>query len=83
MSQPKIPDIACLSEYKTISHNLRDYRNKLEMTQMQIADLANCSPKYLSLLENSCFNNPPSLQLLFDLANVLQIQPYQLFKPLK
>ena len=44
MSQPKIPDIACLSEYKTISHNLRYYRNKLEMTQMQIADLANCSP---------------------------------------
>lgn len=83
MSQPKVPDITYLSVYKTISQNLRYYRNLLEMTQVQIADLADCSPKYLSLLETSCFKNTPSLQLLLDLANALQIQPYQLFKPLE
>lgn len=83
MSQPKVPDITYLSVYKTISQNLRYYRNLLEMTQVQIADLADCSPKYLSLLETSCFKNAPSLQLLLDLANALQIQPYQLFKPLE
>lgn len=82
MSQPKTPDIASLPIYETISQNLKYYRHRLHMTQTQLADLAGCSTKYISLLERSCFENVPSLQLLFDLADVLQIQAYQLFKPL-
>ena len=78
MSQPKIPEMKSFSIYRT----LRYYRNRFEMTQVQVADLADCSPKYLSLLETSCFDNAPSLQVLFNLAAALQIQPYQLFKPL-
>ena len=82
MSQPKIPEMKSFSIYRTLSQNLRYYRNRFEMTQVQVADLADCSPKYLSLLETSCFDNAPSLQVLFNLAAALQIQPYQLFKPL-
>ena len=83
MSQSKKPDTASLSIYETISQNLKFYRHRLRMTQIQVADQANCSAKYLSLLETSCFENVPSLQVLFDLAKVLHIQPYQLFKLLR
>lgn len=82
MSQPKVLDIACFLTYETISQNLNYYRHRLHITQEQLADKAGCSAKYISLLETSCFENVPSLQMLFDLANALKIQPYQLFKPL-
>ena len=83
MSQPKLPDITCLSMYETLSQNLKYYRHRLRMTQVQLVDRAGCSAKYISLLETSCFENVPSLQLLFDLAGALGVQPYQLFKPLR
>ena len=82
MSHPKEPEQNQRKYYRTLSLNLRYYRDRLEMTQMQVADLAGCSPKYISLLETACFENPPSLPMLFFLADALQVEPYQLLKPL-
>lgn len=82
MGHPKIPDPAQAGFYETLSLNLRYYRNRLEMTQVQVADRVDCSPKYISILETSCFDNPPSLPILFYLAEALEVEPYKLLKPL-
>lgn len=82
MGHPKHPTPAQARFYETLSLNLRYYRNRLEMTQVQVADRVDCSPKYISILETSCFDNPPSLSILFYLAEALEVEPYKLLKPL-
>ena len=82
MSQPKLPKESNLKIYKTLSLNLRYYRNRLEMTQEQVASLAGISTKYLSLIESSSYRNPPTLEVIFDLADVLGVEPYRIFKEL-
>ena len=82
MSQPKLPKEPNLAKYKTVSLNLRYYRNRLQMTQEQVASKAGISTKYLSLIESSSFRNPPTLEVLFDLSEALEVEPYRIFKEL-
>ncbi len=82
MSQPKLPKESNFEKYKTMSLNLRYYRHRLQMTQEQVAFEAGISPKYLSLIESASFHNPPTLEVVFDLAEALGIKPYQIFKEL-
>ena len=56
--------------------------NKRQLTQEQLAARAEISAKYVSLIESSSFTNPPTLEVLFDLAASLEVEPFQLFKPL-
>ena len=82
MSQPKVPKESNLGKYKTLSLNLRYYRSRLQMTQEQVASEAGISSKYLSLIESDSFHNPPTLEVVFDLAEALDIKPHQVFKEL-
>lgn len=82
MSQPKLPKESNLQKYKTISLNLRYFRNRLQMTQEQVASKAGISAKYLSLIESASFCNPPTLEVIFDLSEALGVKPYQIFKEL-
>lgn len=82
MSQPKLPKESNFQKYRTLSLNLRYYRNRLQMTQEQIASRAGISAKYLSLIESSSFRNPPTLEVIFDLSEALEIEPYLIFKEL-
>ena len=82
LSQPKLPKESNLQRYKTMSLNLRYFRNRLQMTQEQIASKAGISAKYLSLIESASFCNSPSLEVIFDLAKALDVEPYQVFKEL-
>ena len=60
----------------------RYFRNRLELTQEQVASRAGISTKYLSLIESAAFCNPPTLEVLFDLSDALEIEPYRIFKEL-
>ncbi|MCI8464885.1 MAG: helix-turn-helix transcriptional regulator [Lachnospiraceae bacterium] len=82
MSQPKLPKESNFEKYRTLSLNIRYFRNCLQMTQEQIASKAGISSKYLSLIESASFKNPPSLEVIFDLAKALEVSPYRLFKEL-
>ncbi|MCI8274693.1 MAG: helix-turn-helix transcriptional regulator [Lachnospiraceae bacterium] len=82
MSQPKLPKELNLQKYKTLSLNLRYFRNRLQMTQEQVASRAGISTKYLSLIESASFHNPPTLEVVFDLADALGVEPYRIFKEL-
>ena len=62
--------------------NIRKLRKLHGLTQEQLAARAEISAKYVSLIESSSFTNPPTLEVLFDLAASLEVEPFQLFKPL-
>ena len=45
------------------------------MTQKALAEEAGISPKYLSLIENNAYKHPPSLEIIFELAEILDVLP--------
>lgn len=53
--------------------NLKFYRKKAGMTQEQLAEKINCSPKYISSIESkSKFPSPETIDLISD---VLKVKP--------
>lgn len=57
-------------DYITLGREIRRRRNKLGLTQLQLADMLSCSPSYISHLENG---NKPSLPILIRLAHLLEL----------
>lgn len=59
--------------------NLKWYRFNQDLTQEKLAELSNSTPKYISDLERGKFY--PSFSKIIDLANALNIEPYELLMP--
>lgn len=71
-------DSYVLREYFAI--NLKWYRFKNNYTQERLAELCNLTPKYISSLERGKFC--PSLSKLQKIANALNVEAYELIKPI-
>ena len=56
-------------DYQEIGREIRARRNKLGMTQRQLAAKIPCSLTYISRIENGA---KPSLEVIVDIANALQ-----------
>ena len=61
-------------------HNLKFYRNKLNLTQEQLSELSGISSDYLSEIERG--KKTPSFKRLDLIANSLGIEVYKLFLPI-
>jgi transcriptional regulator with XRE-family HTH domain len=57
--------------------NLRFLRKERKISQMKLSELVNISPNYLNAVENG--KNFPSLDVLQQIIDVLDVLPYQLF----
>ncbi len=57
---------------KHLGINIKFYRNKLDITQEQLAELVDAERSYISALESG--NKSPSLYFLCELAQALKIQ---------
>ena len=66
---------------KNLSMNVKIYRFKAGFTQEQLAELCELSPRYISDIEN-CNGNIP-IDMLENIANKLDIEPFLLIKPQK
>jgi len=62
---------------KLFIQNLRFFRSKQKISQIQLAEKLNISPNYLNAVENG--KNFPSLDVLQKIIDILGILPYQLF----
>jgi len=62
---------------KVFIQNLRFFRNKKKLSQLELSELANITPNYLNAVENG--KNFPSPDVLQRIIEVLDILPYQLF----
>ena len=65
--------------YKVIGNNVAYYRKKKNLTQEGLALKANISRTHISHIEAENINKSPSLDILFRICEVLEIEPYKLF----
>ncbi len=63
-----------------LGFNVRYYRFQLKLTQEQLAEKCDLSPRYISDIETS--NGNISIDTLEKIANVLGVEPYILIKPI-
>ena len=66
--------------YKTISQNIKNYREQNNLTQLQLAEKAQISISYLSKIEASSCSKSFSISTLNQIANALNICITDFFK---
>ena len=59
------------------------YRRKKNMTQMDLAKKAGISRTHMSNIEAAGMEKGFSLELLFRIADILEVPPEELLKPVK
>ena len=69
-----------VENYTELGMNIAYYRKKKGLTQEQLAENAGISRSHLSSIEAPNIVKPMSIELLFRIAKVLEIQPYMLLK---
>ena len=66
------------SKYIELGYNIAYYRKHRRLTQEQLAEKAGISRQHLGAIEAPNLCRPISLDLLFNLASALVIEPYKL-----
>ena len=66
--------------YKIIGLNIKRYRERAKLTQIQLANRAQISISYLSKIEASGCDKSLSISVLNQIANVLNIDITEFFK---
>lgn len=67
-------------KYIRIGLNIALQRKLKNMTQIQLAEAVNISRTHMSNIEAPNMVTPVSLEVIFDIADALEIQPELLFK---
>ena len=57
--------------YQTIGKRIRLLRKQQHLSQLELAEMVDKSPTYISLVENG--QKGPSLEMLVDVANALKV----------
>ncbi|WCR26771.1 helix-turn-helix domain-containing protein [Paenibacillus thiaminolyticus] len=67
-------------QYSTIGDSIRQYRNKANLTQSQLAELSGVSTGYISKIENDEVGRP-SFEKVCPIAKALQIPIHEIVQP--
>ncbi len=65
---------------ENLSYAIGYYRKKKNLSQEQMAEMLGISRQHLSAVEAQGVKRGLSLELLFNIATVLEIEPYMLLK---
>lgn len=65
--------------YMELGYAIAYYRKHRKLTQEQLAERAGISRQHLGAIEAPNILRPLSLDVVFNIATVLEIEPYQLF----
>ena len=63
-----------------LSHAIKFYRKEKKLSQIQLAERAGISRQHLSTVESIRSDRGLSLDALFNIATVLEVEPYLLLK---
>jgi len=66
-------------KYKQLSFNISYHRKRQGFSQLEFAEKINISRTHYSKIEAPNVVNPFSLNVLFDIADALDIEPAKLF----
>ncbi|KIR02748.1 hypothetical protein P261_01563 [Lachnospiraceae bacterium TWA4] len=66
--------------YHTIGSNIKHYRQKAHMTQIELAEAAEISISYISKIEAINCEKSLSISVLNQIANILNVEIIEFFK---
>ncbi len=66
--------------YRDLGSAIAYYRKRKNLTQEQVADLVGISRQHMGAIEAPNMVRALSLEVVFNIATVLEIEPYVLFK---
>lgn len=66
--------------YIELGYNIAYYRKHARLTQEELAELVGISRQHMGAVEASNICRPISLDLLFNIATVLHIEPHKLLQ---
>ena len=65
-------------KYIELGYNIAYYRKHAKLTQEQLAEKLDISRQHIGAIEAPNIVRPISLELLFNIASALEIEPYKL-----
>ena len=65
---------------KRLGRRIQELRKSNTLTQEQLAEILDISRQHLASVEAPGMSHGLSLELLFKIATVLEVEPYQLLK---
>ena len=77
-----MPDNKFLDKYREIGRRIAFYRNKRGLSQEALGDKINYSKSYISKIEATNSNITYSLDILFSIAEGLQLDPVIFLLPI-
>ncbi|MDD5944919.1 MAG: helix-turn-helix transcriptional regulator [Clostridia bacterium] len=78
MSENRFPEFDNTQKFIELGYNIAYYRKHAGLTQEQLAEHVGISRQHIGAIEAPNICRPISLDLLFNIAEVLDIQPYKL-----
>ncbi|MGN0490036.1 helix-turn-helix domain-containing protein [Ruminococcus sp.] len=78
MSKSKPISFDNVDKFVELGLNISYYRKKKGITQEKLAEMIGISRSHLSAIEAPNIIKAFSIELLFDIANALEIEPYKL-----
>lgn len=66
--------------YIELGLNISHYRKLRGYSQEELAERADLSRSYMSVIEAPNIVATPSVEMIFNIADALDIEPYELFK---
>lgn len=68
------------ANYQNLAFRIAYYRNKRGLTQEQLAEQAGISRQHLGSIEAPNMYREISMDVLFNIATALEVEPYKLLK---
>ena len=65
--------------FRQLSLNISHYRKRKGLSQQQLAEIIGISHNHMSQIEAPGITRAFSMKILFDIADVLEIEPMRLF----
>ena len=78
MAEPRNPEFDNTQKFIELGYNIAYYRKHAGLTQEQLAERVGISRQHMGAIEEPNICRPISLDLLFNIAAVLNIDPARL-----
>lgn len=80
MADKQIPEFDNTQKFIEVGYNIAYYRKHAGLTQEQLAERVGISRQHMGAIEAPNLCRPISMDLLFNIATVLEIEPFKLLK---
>ena len=80
MTTKPVPNFDNSQKFIELGYNIAYYRKHAGLTQEQLAELVGISRQHMGAIEAPNMVRALSLEVVFNIATVLEIEPYILFK---